>query len=141
MAALGQMHRLRSQQVVRLHPRLLHAGQTHGARHRLDAGQLFHQRRGHLLALGLVLGQQGQPVMRAAEVEEHERGGGFLLVGQPPEGFDPAVHGVRGKAVGARELRHREEAAVGKVESVNQQPFGHGRSQTKSFVRVNRNCL
>ena len=63
----------------------------------------------------------------------------FLLIGQPPERFHPTVDGVRGQAVRPGEFRHREIAAVGKIETVNEQPFGHKRSQTGPRVFVNRN--
>ena len=102
-------------------------------------GSCFTRAVRHLLALGLVFGVQREPVLRAAKVEKHQDRRRLLLICQPPERLDPPVDGVRRKAVSARELRHREETAVGDVETVDKQPFGHERSQTRFFAAVNRN--
>jgi hypothetical protein len=51
------------------------------------------------------------------------------------------VDGVRRKAVCASQLRHGEKTAVCNIETVDEQPFGHARSQTGFSAAVNRNPL
>ena len=59
---------------------------------------------GHFGALRLVFGMEGEPILRAAEIEEHERGVGLFLIGEFPERLDPAMERAGGKAIRARQL-------------------------------------
>ena len=105
---------------------LLDANQPHRAGQLLERFDLLLERLRHLGPLRLVFGMQREAVLGTAEIEEHQRSLGLFQIREFPKRFHPAVQRPGGKAVAARQFGQGVKAAVGKIEAVNKEPFGHG---------------
>jgi len=129
--ALGReaAHR-RGDQVIGLDPATLEDLEAQQGREDLDLGQLEDDVLGRVVALGLVLGQDGEVSVRAAEIEEYRAALRLLGGPQVEQGLHPAMQGPGRELVGGTPqvgALHREVAAEDQVEAVDEQP-AHARS-------------
>jgi hypothetical protein len=68
---------------------------------------------------------QRESVLRATQIEKHQRGLWLFLIGKFPQRFHPPMERTSRESIGPRELRQREIAAINEIEPVNEEPFRH----------------